>query len=364
MNLRWYSSRNPFFHWAWLLTFWAIVALISATMLHVKLQAGGQPTNWWTLVGVKLVIWLFWGLITPFIFYTGKRFRVDRKSKFSGLLYHLPASILLTSFNIFLYAAIVVLISSQAPGFEPILNTFATLFFNQFEWYFLIYWGIVLAGYAFEYNERLQQNKIEALQLEARLIKAQLQTLKMQLHPHFLFNTLNTISGQIRFDEKKAAISMLAGLSELLRRALQQSDKQMVPLADEIFFVKQYLDIEKIRFKNKLMVDFDIDSRTEQIQVPSFLLQPVVENAIYHGLARKIDAERLTMKARVLHEQLVIEVYNDGPSLAPNFSLNQTTGIGLSSTLERLGQIYLETASFEINNFETGVRVEITLPLK
>ncbi|GAB5527654.1 MAG: histidine kinase [Roseivirga sp.] len=360
------TSRKPsFFHWGWILAVWSTIAFISASMLYIKLDAGEAAPNWWSLFGVKLVIWLFWGFLTPFIFYTGKKFRVDRKNKFAGLLYHLPASIILVCLNILLYAVIVVVINDPEMTIdgESLIMTFLALLINQFEWYFLIYWAIIIVGYAFEYYQRVQHQEIDALQLESKLVKAQLQALKMQLHPHFLFNTLNTISAQIRFDEKKAAITMLAGLSDLLRRALQQREKQLLPLSEEISFIKQYLEIEKTRFKHQLEVQLEIAPETEMIEVPGFLLQPIVENAIYHGLTKKIDAQRLEIKTSTVEEQLVIRIHNDGPPLPENFVPGQSSGIGLSSTVERLQQLYGENHKFELTNTEQGVLATLVLPL-
>ncbi|MCE7993050.1 MAG: histidine kinase [Roseivirga sp.] len=360
------TFRKPsFFHWGWILAIWSTIAFISASMLYIKLDAGESVPNWWSLFGVKLVIWLFWGFLTPFIFYTGKKFRVDRKNKFIGLLYHIPASIILVSLNILLYAVIVVVINDPhwSLDSESLIMTFLALLINQFEWYFLIYWGIIIVGYAFEYYQQIKQNEINALQLESRLVKAQLQALKMQLHPHFLFNTLNTISAQIRFDEKKAAITMLAGLSDLLRRALQQREKQLLPLSEEISFIKQYLEIEKTRFKHNLDLKLDVGPGTDLIEVPGFLLQPIVENAIYHGLTKKIGAQRLEIKTSIEDEHLLITIYNDGPSLPQGFVPGQSSGIGLSSTLDRLQQLYGENHKFELMNAEQGVLATLSLPI-
>lgn len=356
------SKKPSFFHWGWILAIWSTIAFISASMLYVKLSAGGGEPNWWFLFAIKLGVWLFWGFLTPFIFYTGKRFRVDPKSKFVGLLYHLPACIILVSLNILLYAFIVVAINGPIE-LSGLLNTFMALIINQFEWYFLIYWGIIIGGYAFEYYQQLKQNEIDSLQLESKLVKAQLQALKMQLHPHFLFNTLNTISAQIRFDEKKAAVGMLAGLSDLLRRALQQREKQMLPLKEEVAFIRQYLEIEKIRFKENLDLTIEVSEEAEDILVPSFLLQPLVENAIYHGLTKKLGARKLHLKAKIEAHQLDISIYNDGPALADDFQLDYSPGIGLSSTVERLQQVYGEKHKLEINNHQKGVLALVSLPL-
>ena len=357
-------GRKPFFNWGWIITTWSIIAIISASTLFVKLQAGGESPNWWTLFAIKLVIWMFWGVLTPFIFYTGKRFRIDRQSKFIGLLYHIPASLILVGLNIFLYAVIVELVNNSTVDQESLFQIFAALVINQFEWYFIIYWGIVTAGYAFEYYQKIKQKELESVQMETRLMKAQLQALKMQLHPHFLFNTLNTISAQVRLGEKKAAVTMLAGLSDLLRRALQQREKQILPLNEEITFIRQYLDIEATRFKDSLDLQIVVEPNLTQLEIPAFLLQPLVENAIYHGLTKQIDARKLKLHVGRKEDKLVIKIYNDGPKLTEEFNPALSTGIGLSSTIERLHQLYGESHRLELRNVLNGVEVMIEIPIK
>lgn len=360
------TSRKPsFFHWGWILVVWTTIAFISASMLFIKLDAGESAPGWWSLFAIKLVIWLFWGFLTPFIFRTGKKFRVDRKNKFLGLLYHIPASIFLVALNIMLYALIVVVINEPywSVDTDALLMTFAALLINQFEWYFIIYWAIILIGYAFEYYQQVQQSEMEAIKLESKLVRAQLQALKMQLHPHFLFNTLNTIAAQVRFDEKKAAITMIAGLSDLLRRALQQREKQFLPLSEEVSFIRQYLEIEKTRFKHQLNLVINIDPDTKEIEVPGFLLQPIVENAIYHGLTKKLGATQLRIKSNLTKEGLHITVYNEGPPLPDGFVPGQSSGIGLSSTVDRLQQLYGENHKFELTNHDQGVLLSLSLPV-
>ena len=359
-----FRSKSSAINMAWIMAVWSVFATISATMLYIRLGAGEDPPSWASLFAIKLGIWWFWGLLTPFIFYTSKKFRIDRQHRFLGLFYHIPASIILAALNIFLYAVIVVWVNDAALKADSLIPTFVTLMITQFEWYLLIYWGIIIVGYVFEYYRKNREKEIESLQLEARLVKAQLQALKMQLHPHFLFNTLNTIAAQIRLDEKKSAVTMLAGLSDLLRRALQQREKQFLPLSEEIAFIRQYLEIEKVRFKNNLDLLIDIDPRANDLQVPGFLLQPLVENAIYHGLTKKLGASRLEVKAGVADDLLSIIVYNEGPALPEGFKPEHSTGIGLSSTIERLHQVYIKEDTFDMRNARNGVQVTLKLPIQ
>jgi LytS/YehU family sensor histidine kinase len=231
-----------------------------------------------------------------------------------------------------------------------------------FEWYFIVYWAIVLFTYAFDFYNRYRKKELQTLQLEKRLIQAQLQTLKMQLHPHFLFNTLNTVSSLVRQEQKGTAISMLSGLSSLLRLSLAQRDRQEVSLQEEIQFIKHYLNLEKERFGEGMQIHYELEATALEVAVPAFLLQPLVENAVYHGLAKKLDARRLEISAKVINEHLQLQIYNDGPPIEDDFDPVYCNGIGLSNTLERLSQYYDGKFEFEIKNCRNGVMINMQLP--
>ncbi|MDN5205246.1 histidine kinase [Fulvivirgaceae bacterium BMA10] len=357
-----FNREYAFLNWKWTIIIWTSIAVISSSLLFVKLSIGGDTPSWLSIFIIKLVIWLFWGAVMPLIFFLSKKFRVDRGNRFKGLLFHVPFSVFLISLNIFLYALIVFLTNVDDYSAQALIGIFATLFINQFEWYLIIYWAIIIVGYAFEFYQKYKEREITALQLESKLIKAQLQTLKMQLHPHFLFNTLNTIAALVRYDDKKSAVAMLAGISDLLRMALMQRGQHEVKLEMELDFISKYLEIEKIRFKDKLEIEIDMDPKTSDVIVPNFLLQPIVENAIYHGVSKQIVAKRITIQTTLEQEQLIIKVYNDGPEFPANFDVQKTKGIGLSNTIERLSQLYGDNHEINFNNVGEGVEVVVKLP--
>ena len=317
---------------------------------------------WAEIFIVKLAIWLFWGLYTPIILWGGRRFRIENRNHFQGLIFHLPFSVLSIAINVFFYALFAWLVGVDSFDGVPLLGIFAGLFVALFEWYFIIYWAIIILSYAFAFYQSLKSRELEAVQLEAQLVTAQLQALKMQLQPHFLFNTLNTVASLVRQDQKPMAVEMLSDLSSLLRTTLLKKDQQQLSLEEEIAFLKNYLVLEKKRFGDRVKVEWEIAPETLNAQVPVYLLQPLVENAIYHGLSKQLKAQLLSISATREGEQLQLSVYNDGPKLPPDFDLNFTTGIGLSNIIERLSQLYPDRSALQIQNAGEGVRVSISMP--
>ena len=353
------SSEHLFLGRRWLIFFWLTIALISTQTLYIQL---GMKVPWGEIFIVKLAIWLFWGFYTSVILWAGRRFRIEKRNQFRGLIFHLPFSVLSIAINVFFYALFAWLVGVDSFEGVPLVNIFMGLFVALFEWYFIIYWAIIILSYAFAFYRSLKSRELEAVQLEAQLVTAQLQALKMQLQPHFLFNTLNTVASLVRQDQKPMAVEMLSDLSSLLRTTLLKKDEQQVSLEEEIAFLKNYLVLEKKRFGDRVQVKWEIANDTLNAKIPVYLLQPVVENAIYHGLSKQLKAELLRITTVKEGETLKLWVYNDGPNLPKDFDLNFTTGIGLTNIIERLSQLYPDQAELSLHNEGDGVLVSITLP--
>jgi len=187
----------------------------------------------------------------------------------------------------------------------------------------------------------------------------------MQLHPHFLFNTLNGIVGLVRDNKNEAAVSMLVGLSDLLRHALEHSDEQEVELKDELSFTRLYLKIQQMRFSDRLQIDFDIDPPVMKAMVPNLLLQPLLENALRHGIGRSTEAGWIRISAKREKGSLLITVSDNGAGLPSNWQLKTSSGIGLANTAARLQQLYGENHRFDIHNRDGGgVEVEVVIPTR
>jgi two-component system LytT family sensor kinase len=221
---------------------------------------------------------------------------------------------------------------------------------SQFHQDLLIYGAIIGVSYAVSYYFRFREREFRASQLENQLVQAQLQTLKMQLQPHFLFNTLNGIAGLVRDSRNKAAVDMLAGLSDLLRYTLENAGKQEVPLKEELEFLELYLDIQQMRFSDRLKVEMRIEPEVLDALVPNLILQPLVENAIRHGISLRAAAGIVGVSAARDDGLLRIRIYDDGPGLKRDEVDGAATveGVGLSNTRARLAQLYGERQRFSL----------------
>ena len=355
---------QPFLHWKWVLFIWIIIALTSSTTLYYNLQHIGRPTPWLEIFPIRLAVWLFWGAWAILVFRLAKKVRFDRGKMLYALLIHIPFSILSILINVAVYAILAYTFGLDAFAETPFKIIYKTLLLGLFDWYFLVYWGIVLVTYAFDYFQKNQQKKLREIQLESQLVQAQLQALKMQLQPHFLFNSLNTIASLIRQKESDTAVSMLSDLSDLLRLTLIQKDKQVVSLEQELNFIQRYLALERQRFPDKIDLTIDVDPKLMGASVPNFLLQPIIENAIKHGLAKKLNARKLQIQGRKIGTMLQLKIFNEGNILADSFNLELQTGIGLSSTLDRLQQLFAQQFYFGMENKNNGVEVIVRFPFQ
>jgi LytS/YehU family sensor histidine kinase len=242
------------------------------------------------------------------------------------------------------------------------LKTFYQVLLRYFDYGFYIYFIILLLNHALEYYRRFQDEQLSASQLKAELAQAQLQALKMQLHPHFLFNTLNAIAVLIE-EDPKAARAMLGQLSDLLRLTLENVETQEVPLRQELEFLDQYLRIQQTRFGERLAIRKAIDPATIEASVPYLILQPLVENAIRHGIAPRDAAGTVRIGASRSGDRLRLIVEDDGLGLAKDGRSQEGTGIGLGGTRARLQQLYAGRATFDLQpRVPTGAIATLDLP--
>ena len=249
--------------------------------------------------------------------------------------------------------------ANGAEMFRQWLHTIPTeLFFGSFT-----YWFIVAIGTAIDTARRLRIRSERMLRLEGQLHQARLEALRAQLHPHFLFNTLNAIASLVRQGRSEEGVEMIARLSDLLRRVLRHDGGQMIPLAEEIDLIEQYLSIEEVRFGDRLAVEIDIDPAVDEALVPAMILQPLVENAIRHGVERNRDRGAVRIIATPSHAGGVsITIENDGPEVLPH-DLTTSEGVGLSNARDRLVEMFGAGSQFDISpRTAGGVLVEINIP--
>lgn len=341
---------------------WTLVALLISTQLYWLLQQGGNGLPWPQVFLIQLIIWYLWAAFTPIIVGLGQRIRIGGKRWWLAIGFHLIFSISWVLVFLIFYVIVFQWVGGIPISYESIVSNYPSFFLQLFHWDLIIYWAILGIGYAFDYYRQNRDRQVQTVQLESQLVQAQLQALKMQLQPHFLFNTLNTIAGMVRVEEKDAAIAMLAGLSDLLRQALARSDRQEVSLEEEMDFLKRYLEIEAIRFRDQLKLKIEVPEALLQARVPNLLLQPLVENAFHHGLAKKIGAGRLELVVLQTDNQLAFRIFNEGPPLDNMYESD--SGIGLSNTRARLQQRYPNQHKLSLSNVEGGVQVDLEIPLE
>ncbi|MFP2908550.1 sensor histidine kinase [Pyxidicoccus sp. 3LFB2] len=308
--------------------------------------------------------WQYWAFATPVILALGHRFRLERGVWPRGVAVHLGVLLGL----MIPYVTLIYFVSRAAGEKWYVENSLGQLLPLMMGKYFvtdlLIYGGILSIGHAVEYHRRYREGELTQSQLETRLAHAQLDALRAQLHPHFLFNTLNAISVLVRKQDTAGSIRMLTGVSELLRMALNSTGRQHVPLHEDLDFLDRYLDIEQTRFQDRLQVVRAIDSATLGALVPSLILQPLVENAIKHGLATRSGAGRVELRASREGTRLVLEVLDDGPGLAPGWDTHGGC-IGVANVRARLHQLYGDRHAFTLENRAGGgVRARLELPFQ
>lgn len=354
--------------WAMLFGFWTFFSFLYANQIYFEmLHNPRMHHSWWRIVFWQLTVWYIWGCLSPLILSLGRRFPCEGRAWLRGLLVHITAGVIVAAVHIAAATSLRMLIQpfDVWSDMRPFLIQYQSELRNFFLFDFFVYWAILGVGYAFDYRERYRERESLASQLKAQLAQAQLESLKMQLHPHFLFNTLHTIAGLVRGNEKVPAVNMIAGLSDLLRRALDNADEQEVPLREELKFTELYLDIQKARFSDRLTVRMEIEPETLDALVPNLLLQPLVENAIRHGISLNDSAGVIVINAYRDDQSLRIRVCDDGPGLQSGWRVEESEGIGLANTGERLKHLYGTEHRFELRNGESGgMTVAITIPFR
>jgi two-component system, LytTR family, sensor kinase len=348
--------RPLWLKWGALAGFWTFLALLYGNQTYFSMRAEGMDHQWWRIILYQVLVWNIWTALTPLILWAGRRFPIERSRWWRGVLAHLPIFVVVSAANI---AACVAILMTLRPydvwsSTQPFWAQYYGKLYARFPQDFLVYSAILGVGYAFDYYYKYREREFRAAQLESQLAYAQLETLKMQLHPHFLFNTLHAISSLVRDQKNKAAVSMIAGLSDLLRHALETSGKQEVSLREELEFLELYLDIQQMRFPDRLKIEMRIEPETLDAAVPNLILQPLVENAIRHGIAPRIDGGLVSLQARHENGILEIKVTDDGQGLSQDWRLENSEGIGLANTRARLEQLYGAEHRFEVRNCRSG----------
>ena len=333
----------------WLLgtLIWVTLGLLSAAQNATWRAFTGRPVDWLVIIPNSLADWLTCGMFTPAFYWMVRRFPIRGERWWARLPIHLAASLVFVVLKVSIYAPLFNLLN---PG-EP--RTYTMVLFGGFYADMLAYWAAVGVIHAIEYYRESRARELEATRLA-------LENLRAQLQPHFLFNTLQSISTLIHRDQA-AADRMLTDLSDLLRLSLRSTASQEVPLREELAFLDRYLDIMRMRFGDRLVIDVAADSAVRDALVPSLVLQPIVENAITHGMADRPDIGHVAVRARRSGTALHLEVSDDGPGMAA--PAPDGNGIGLANTRERVSRLYGDAGKVELMA-DGGLTVRITIPYR
>jgi two-component system, LytTR family, sensor kinase len=326
--------------------FWSLVVFVCTTSIGLT---GDAPARGWS-VRAALATWCAWALLIPVIVWTEWLVPRVRETLVPRLLLHVPLSLAVSL--AFMYVRRLTGVVFGGPTSVDPMSAWLT------------YW-VIAAGYlAFDYHDQIQLRTARTTELERLLAQSRIETLRTQLNPHFLFNALNAVSAHVE-GAPRTARWMLEQLGDLLRLSLDHADEQEIPLQQELAFVDRYLKLQKIRFDNRLDVVVDVEPPALRALVPTFILQPLLENAIRHGIARRSTAGVIEIQAWHENTSLHLSVRDDGPGLPADWDPERGLGVGLSNTRERLRRLYGDNQRFEIAGAEgSGVRVDLTLPYR
>jgi two-component system LytT family sensor kinase len=353
------TRMRRFLHWALIFLAWTLIVVTFSMQAYVFAVARGRPDSFWHEFLVASTDWYIWAALTPVVLFFCRRFRITSDNWLSAVPVHLAVGILIS----FLQLAIQVRLNYIVnPGYK--MTYWRVLyFFATFKGHInlLTYWVIVTLNHGLYYYDQSRARELAWSRMETDLANAQLQVLNMQLHPHFLFNTLHSISTLIS-DDPQAARQMVLKLSDLLRASLNKIDQPAVPLQQELELLECYISVEQIRFKDRLAIEKQIDSAALFCEVPTMILQPLVENAVRYGIGKHRQADRISIIAQRTNGRLRLEVRNCIGSVE-NGGSSPARGIGLTNTRARLEHLYSSQHSFEIANREGGgVAVKLSLP--
>jgi signal transduction histidine kinase len=363
LRRRWLSRGLIFGLWTFLGLFsasQAIAILYSARRAPPEIAALHSNPSWIELLTLSLAECYVWAILAWFIFRLANRFPLGQGQWRRGLAVHVPASIAIALLESGISTIISEFLRRDLPKPSYSFEVLQLFFVAKFHQNVFIYWVILLVSQAVGYYRKYRERELRASRLEARLAEARLQVLKMQLHPHFLFNTLNAISA-LMHEDVELADRMIARLGDLLRTTLENANKQEIPLQQEVDFIRPYLEIEQARLGSRLTVRMDIDPGAMDARVPNLILQPLVENAIRHGIAPRPGPGLIEISARRAGDQLQLRVHDDGPGLANPQLIKE--GVGLGNTRARLQQLYGTAHGFELTNGQ-GFTVRVTLPFR
>jgi two-component system, LytTR family, sensor kinase len=368
---------RPGLIWAVAFAVWTFISLAASATIYQLYRRLNGGMGLGGIAGMEFSQVLTYAPLTPLVFALAVRYPLQRGNWVKRSLLHLAAGLVFTLVHISLRAATPygywdpasrqwtsAIWDSHAHAFRPPWLVLRSMFLGSVvDDVTGAYVPIVLVAHAVSYYRRFRERELRATQLEGQLAKAHLQRLKSQLQPHFLFNTMHSISA-LMLTDVNAADRMMCRLSDLLRISLETADTQITTLNRELEFVTCYLEIEKIRFEERMKVIFDIAPETLDAQVPHLLLQPLVDNAVKHGISKVSVGGEIRITVRRQDNELLLQIRDNGPGVRKTGTL-ATNGLGLRITRERLESLYGQNQSLElVSPPEGGVTIRVCIPFR
>lgn len=356
---------KPNAKWLGILGLWAFVGLVLSTEVYFNLRVSKPEVGFWDVAVTQYMRALLWALLAPLVLWLGQAVPLRSGRYFGGVLFHSVVSLtLMAAYYLVRTWVLLLMEEGQLEGFWAVANR---SFFGRNLIDAAYYWAVLGAGYSLDLYRRFKNEEVKAAQLESRLIETELKALKQQLQPHFLFNTMNTIAVLVREGRNDDAVTLLARLSALLRMSLEHGRIQEVTLRQELEFIERYVEIQKVRFADRLTVRTQIEPAALEALIPNLLLQPLVENAIIHGIAPRVAPGTVDVISRVENGRVWLEVRDDGCGFTPDTSSRRTDGksIGLANTRERLAKRYGAESEFTLRSAPgKGTSVLIAFPYR
>lgn len=348
---------------------WVLLAFLVSGVFYFSQARRDYPIGWKDVFMWQAVIYS-WAILTPLIFFFAKRFRFGQRNWWHLLPAHFIAAAVFITLHATIYTTFFKIVDSatlaESGGFLAVtFNVAAThqpLIIDL-----MLYFFLLSSIYMLDFYQSFQAEQLKSSELKAALANSQLSALKMQIHPHFLFNTLNSISA-LMHEDVKAADKMVARLGDFLRMTLENAGDREVSLKQEMEFIEQYLEIESVRFEDRLVVTMNFEPETLSARVPNLILQPIVENAIKHGISRQSQVGSVIISSERHEDRLRIRIEDSGPGLQPSNEIykgGNNAGIGLTNTRARLAHLYEKNYRFEINNaVPHGLIVTLEIPFE
>ena len=348
--------------WPAVLGFWTLLGLVESALAYVRTQGTPLQLGWGRALINNLPWWLLWAALSPPALALARRFPLTPRTWRTTALVQLGAAVAFAGTHILVEGAIYYATWSHHvfPSVQRQWKQFVTAY-PPLE--LITYFGIAGTCYAIEFQRRFRETELRSTRLQLGLSEARLQALRSELNPHFLFNALNAVAGLVRRNENEGAVRMLARIGELLSATLDYEGRPEIPLRDELKLLERYLEIERVRFGDRLTIEVVQDPRASAALVPSLMLQPLVENAVRHGISSRPGKARIELEMRREGDSLALAVRDTGDGL--DSAAAPKEGIGLSNTRARLRELYGPAASLVLENAPGGgACVRVSLPYR